>query len=191
MLLRHLILVIFCWGGVALCSAVLAQEGEADAEKEPLMGPVIPDYGPVLIPPAGFYSLDAETHYKVSIDIGKTADFPGDRNLKLTSVARFLNMYAQQGIPKENIEFAVIVHGMAANDLLSDEAYQARFNDPNPNTELLNQLQDAGVKIYLCGQTAAFRKIGWGEIRPEVVIALSAMGAHLRLPHEGFTLIPF
>ena len=34
MLLRHLILVIFCWGGVALSSAVLAQKGEADAEGE-------------------------------------------------------------------------------------------------------------------------------------------------------------
>ncbi|MDG1065652.1 MAG: DsrE family protein [Luminiphilus sp.] len=189
MLLRHLMLVIFCWGAVTLSSAALSQEGESG--NEPLMGPVIPDYGPVLMPPAGFYSLDPETHYKVSIDIGKTADFPGDRNLKLTSVARFLNMYAQQGIPQENIEFAVIVHGMAANDLLSDEAYQARFNDPNPNTELLDQLHGAGVTIYLCGQTAAFRNIGWGEIRPEVVIALSAMGAHVRLQHEGFTLIPF
>ena len=189
MLLRNVILITCCFLCLATSSLVLA-EG-SDAGDQPLMGPVIPDYGPVLMPPAGFYSLDSDTHYKVSIDIGKTADFPGDRNLKLMSVARFLNMYAQQGIPPENIEFAVIVHGMAANDLLSDEAYQTRFNDPNPNTELLDQLQGAGVKIYLCGQTAAFRKIGWDEIRPEVVIALSAMGAHVRLQHEGFTLIPF
>lgn len=189
MLLRHFILAIFCSGGMAVSVGLFAQEEET--QKAPLMGPAIPDFGPVLTPPAGFYSLDPDTRYKVSIDIGKTAEFPGDRNLKLTSVARFLNMYAQQGIPQENIEFSVVVHGMAANDLLSDEAYQARFNDPNPNTELLNQLHKAGVKIYLCGQTVAFRNIEWSEIRPDIIVALSAMGAHVRLQHEGYTLIPF
>lgn len=189
MLLRHMILTICCYLSIATSTVVLAED--SDSSNEPMMGPVVSDYGPVLMPPAGFYGLDSDTHYKVSIDIGSTADFPGDRNYKLTSVARFLNMYAQQGIAPENIDFAVIVHGMAANDLLSDEAYEARFNDPNPNTQLLDQLHGAGVKIYLCAQTVAFRNIEWDEIRPEVVVALSAMGAHVRLQHEGFTLIPF
>ena len=80
---------------------------------------------------------------------------------------------------------------MAANDLLTDTAHRARFNDPNPNTALIDQLTGAGVKIYLCSQTAAFRNIAWEEFRPDVIIALSAMGAHVRLQHEGYSLIPF
>jgi intracellular sulfur oxidation DsrE/DsrF family protein len=175
---------LFIWGVMLWC-------GVATALAEPQTGPVVPSFGPVLPPPEGAYSLDADTHYKVSIDVGETAEFPGDQSRKLTSVARFLNMHAQQGMSAQNIEFAVIVHGMAANDLLTDEAYEGRFNSPNPNTALLDELNRAGVTVYLCSQTAAFRQMAPEEFREDVVMALSAMSAHVRLQQEGFTLIPF
>ena len=181
-----LLLWVGLFGGM---STGMAEQDSA--RPEPQTGPVIPDFGPVLPPPEGFYNLDTDTEYRVSIDVGETADFPGDPNVKLVSVARFLNMYARNGVPPENISFAVVVHGMAANDLLTDTAHRARFNDPNPNTVLLDQLTGAGVKIYLCSQTAAFRNIDWEEFRPDVIVALSAMGAHVRLQHEGYSLIPF
>ena len=157
----------------------------------PETGPLVPNFGPVLSPPPGAFNLDPDTQYKVSIDIGETAEFPGDKNRKLVSVARFLNMHAQHGIPRENIQFSVIVHGMAANDFLTDKAHTARFNEPNPNTALLDQLHAAGVTVYLCSQTAMFRRMAWDEFRPDVTVALSAMTAHVRLQHEGYTLIPF
>jgi intracellular sulfur oxidation DsrE/DsrF family protein len=47
------------------------------------------------------------------------------------------------------------------------------------------------VKIYLCGQTAAYRGFSVEELNPVVSMALSAMTAHVRLQAEGFTLIPF
>ncbi len=169
----------------------IATQALADGKPVPQMGPVIMRNGPVLAPPPGSYNLDPETHYKVSIDIGETAEFPGDKNRKLVSVARFLNMHAQNGIPRENIEFAVIVHGQAANDFLTDTAHQARFNSPNPNSDLLDELSAAGVKFYLCSQTAAFREMAPEEFRPDVTMSLSAMTAHVRLQHEGYTLIPF
>jgi intracellular sulfur oxidation DsrE/DsrF family protein len=52
-------------------------------------------------------------------------------------------------------------------------------------------LGKAGVKIYLCGQTAAFKGYGAEEFHPAVTIALSAMTVHVRLQSEGYTLIPF
>ena len=173
---------LYCLLLVALVSTVAAQ---------PQTGPTVPSFGPVLAPPPGSFNLNPETHYKVSIDVGETAEFPGDQSRKLTSVARFLNMHAQQGIPAENIEFAVIVHGMAANDLLTDKAYQARFNSPNPNTALLNELNDAGVTVYLCSQTAAFRQMAPSEFREDIVMAVSAMTTHVELQQLGYTLIPF
>ena len=158
---------------------------------QPQTGPTVPSFGPVMAPPPGSFNLDPETHYKVSIDVGETAEFPGDQSRKLTSVARFLNMHAQQGIPPENIEFAVIVHGMAANDLLTDKAYRARFSSPNPNTALLDELHEAGVTVYLCSQTAAFRQMDPSEFREDVVMAVSAMTTHVELQQQGYTLIPF
>ena len=174
-----------------LLSLWLSASSLAQSHPDAVVGPVVPDYGPVLAPPAGFYNLDPNTHYKVSIDIGETAEFPGDMNRKLVSVARFLNMHAQHGIARENIEFAVIVHGMAANDFLTDEAHIQRLAKPNPNSKLLDQLTAAGVVVYICSQTVGFRNMAPEEFRSDVTMAISAMSAHVRLQHEGYTLIPF
>jgi intracellular sulfur oxidation DsrE/DsrF family protein len=158
---------------------------------EPELGPVVPSFGPVMPPPPGSYNLNSAVHYKVSMDMSETPEFPDDQNRHLVSAARFLNMHARNGIPAENIEFALIVHGKAAKDLLTDEAYQARYNEPNPNTALLKELNAANVPIYLCSQTAGFRGMAPEEFSPTVTMAVSAMTAHVRLQQEGYTLIPF
>ncbi|HEY5777062.1 MAG TPA: DsrE family protein [Xanthomonadales bacterium] len=154
-------------------------------------GPVIEAYGPVYDVPAGAWNLDPDTHYKVSMDVSASSDSSGDLNRHIESAARFLNLHARNGIDPRNIEIAIVVHGAAGKDLLTDAAYQARFNEPNPNKALLAALQGAGVKIYLCGQTAAHRGFAPEELNPAVTLALSAMTAHVRLQSEGYTLIPF
>jgi intracellular sulfur oxidation DsrE/DsrF family protein len=158
---------------------------------EPELGPVVPSFGPVMAPPPGSYNLDPDVHYKVSMDMYTTPDFPDEQNRHLVSAARFLNMHARNGIPADNIEFALIVHGKAAKDLLTDEAYEARFNEVNPNSALLKELNAANVPIYLCMQTAAVRGMAPEEFSPTVTMSLSAMTAHVRLQQEGYTLIPF
>jgi len=158
---------------------------------EPQTGPVIEAYGPVYDVPAGALNLKLDTHYKVSMDVSATADFSSDLNRHLESAARFLNLHARNGIDPNNMEIAIVVHGSAGKDLLKDAAYEARFNEPNPNTAMLAALHGAGVKIYLCGQTAVHRGFSAEELNPAVSLALSAMTAHVLLQSEGFTLIPF
>jgi intracellular sulfur oxidation DsrE/DsrF family protein len=157
----------------------------------PQTGPVIPGFGPVFPAPENSYNLKSGESYKVTMDVSSTGDFPEDRNRSIESAARFLNMHARNGIDPQQIDFAIIVHGAATKDLLKDESYQQRFDEPNPNTGLLNALAAAGVKIYLCSQSAAFKGYGFKEFNPHVSIALSAMTAHVRLQSEGYTLIPF
>jgi intracellular sulfur oxidation DsrE/DsrF family protein len=158
---------------------------------EPGTGPVIKGFGPVFEVPQGALNLDKDRHYKVSMDVSDTPESNGDLNRRFESAARFLNMHARNGIDPGNIEFAIIVHGSAGKDLLKDTAYETRFDKSNPNTALLNALGAAGVKIYLCGQTAAYRGLAVGELNPAVTMALSAMTAHVLLQSQGYTLIPF
>lgn len=158
---------------------------------EPQTGPVIQNFGAVYAVPGNAWSLEPDRPYKVSMDVSETAEFGGERNRHIESAARFLNLHAGNGIGPGNIDMAIVVHGAASRDLLTDEAYRARYDEPNPNTAMLGELQAAGVKIYLCGQTAMHRKIGVEELNPAVSLALSAMTAHVRLQSEGFTLIPF
>lgn len=171
--------------------AIAVMTAQSAVAAEPQIGPVIPSFGPVIAPPEGSYNLDPDVHYKVSMDMYTTPDFPGEQNRHLVSAARFLNMHAQNGIPAENIDFALIVHGKAAKDLLTDAAYEARYNEVNPNSALLKELHAANVPIYLCSQTAGFRGMAPEEFSPTVTMSLSAMTAHVRLQQEGYTLIPF
>jgi intracellular sulfur oxidation DsrE/DsrF family protein len=157
----------------------------------PKTGPVITSYGPVFEVPKGSYNLDTDTHYKVSMDASATGAAPGDINRHFESAARFLNMHARNGIDTDKIDFALVVHGPAGKDLLNDASYKSRYQQSNPNTQLLKQLGEAGVTIYLCGQSAAYMKLKIEEINPAVTMALSAMTAHVRLQSEGYTLIPF
>ena len=62
-------------GNVSLyCLLLVAQVSTVAAQ--PQTGPTVPSFGPVLAPPPGSFNLNPETHYKVSIDVGETAEFP-------------------------------------------------------------------------------------------------------------------
>jgi intracellular sulfur oxidation DsrE/DsrF family protein len=176
---------------ILLATTLLVLAATSNSAEPPTAGPVVKTFGPVFAPPENAYNLAPDVHYKVSMDVSRTGDFPEDRNRSIESAARFLNMHARNGIPPENLEFALIVHGPATKDLLTDAAYQARYEEANPNTAMLRELEQAGVKIYLCSQSAAYKNFTWNEFNPAVTIAVSAMTAHVRLQQEGYTLIPF
>ena len=126
------------------------------------------------------------TVFRVAFDIGEGAE-GGKINRRIESAARFLNMHGEAGVPAENINVAVVVHGSAAMDLVND----ARFGGTNVNAGLVQALVEAGVTIELCGQTAAYRDISEADLLPGVTMALSAMTAHALLQQDGYTLNPF
>ena len=179
---------------ITIIALGLCLAGYASAES-PLdkthMGPVIKNFGPVFDVPDASFELKKGVHYKAVMDLSESPETDGELNSGLESVARFLNMNVGSGIKAEDLKVAVVVHGKAGQDLLSDEASNKHFERPNPNTALLNELNEAGVEVYLCGQSAAYRGFTLEEMNPVVSMAISAMSAHVRLQAEGYSLIPF
>jgi len=153
-------------------------------------GPVFEAFGPVATVP-GAQPLPASSAFKVSFDTAKASE--GEAlNRTLESAARFINMHAAAGVDPDNIDVAVVVHGGAAVDLLQAEPFAARRDGAtNPNAALIDALTDHGVRIILCGQTAAYRDISAGDLLPGIEMALSAMTAHAQLQQDGYTLNPF
>lgn len=163
----------------ALSVASAAHAGLDDFTK----GPAIADYGPVArVPDAE--PLPAGVSFKVMFDVSKKAE-EGKLNSGLESAARFLNMQVAAGVPEENIKLAIVVHGPATRDLL-----RPADGVENPNAGLIAALSAHGVRIYVCGQSAAAMDIKKDDLLPGVKLALSAMTATALLQQEGYTLNP-
>jgi intracellular sulfur oxidation DsrE/DsrF family protein len=149
---------------------------------EPSMGPVIEGYGPTYPIDDRDVPLREGFVYKVVFDIAQDPT-AGTVNRNLVSVARFLNMHARNGVPVENMNLAVVVHGPAVRNLLD--------KDDNPNLELIALLQESGVDFYVCGQSMTFGGIKKNELTGGVKIALSAMTMLTILQSESYALLPW
>lgn len=157
----------------------------------PARGPVIADYGPVFTVPNPGLATPMLQELKIRFDVSRSSPDVKTLSPAFETAARFLNMHARAGVSPERLKVAVVVHGEAAKDVLTNDAYRKRHGIDNPNLPLLVALKDAGVRLYLCGQSAGSRGIVASDVAATVQMALSAMTAHLVLNGEGFVLNPF
>jgi intracellular sulfur oxidation DsrE/DsrF family protein len=149
-------------------------------------GPIIEDYGAVWEIDNPDFKTDTSQEFKVVFDVKDGPESDTEINRNLNTVARFLNMHAQNGIPLSQLKVALIVHGSAARNLLSDEAFQKRYEVDNPNRELVESLLGAGVEVIMCGQSSKTRDLPKEDLIPGVKIALSAMTANIQLQNQGY-----
>lgn len=155
------------------------------------MGPLVPNYGAVWAVPNLDVPVDTEKVYRVVFDIYNSPENPAAVNSSLNTLARFLNMHAQAGVPAENLQVAGVIHNKASKDLLDAAAYEERYGVPNPNRQLIQELRAAGAQLYLCGQSAYSRKIDREQMVPGIKVGLSAMTIFLELDANGYQLIKF
>ncbi len=180
------IIAIVALGLGALTAPAYGQENGAFTK-----GPVFTEYGAVAKVDSDL-PVDAATHFKVVYNVHEGAK-PGEILRSLDTAARFINMNVAAGVPEANIEVALVVHGPAGWDLVNDRAYAAHAAgkaETNANAKLVGQLLAHGVKIYLCGQSAAAMGIAKADLLPGVKMALSAMDAMALLQQQGYVLLP-
>jgi intracellular sulfur oxidation DsrE/DsrF family protein len=152
-------------------------------------GPVIKNYGKHANVQQDLV-LDKNASFKVAFDISEQSKV-GEVNRKIETLARFINMHVANGIAVENLHLALVVHGKAGFDLMKTELYQAKYQQTNANTKLLQELMKNNVEIFLCGQSAAYYDIANDMLQPGIKMALSAMTAHAALHNKGYHLNPF
>ena len=177
-----------CIAGLVITMGIAAPH-DAQAQTSPTRGPIIDTHGPVF-PVAPDFETPLDLEYKVAFDVSQSGGADGV-STSLNTVARFLNMHGQAGVPRAQLGAAVVVHGTAVMDVLSDDAYHARSGSANPNATLLKELLDAGVRVVVCGQSAASRGYQASELADGVELALSAMTAFVVLQNEGYLVNPW
>lgn len=160
-------------------------------EAEVKTGPIIENFGKVYQIENPDLLLKMDTEYKVIFDIYTDNSKDNNLNPLLNTVARYLNMHAQQGVLTENMKVAVILHGAATKSALSNEAYQNQFETKNPNSEIIHDLKKANVELYVCGQSYLASGFKLNERSADVKLALSALTALVEYQTNGYQLINF
>jgi intracellular sulfur oxidation DsrE/DsrF family protein len=130
---------------------------------------------------------DPKTVYKVVFDISKAADKVDEVNPMLTTIARFLNTLAKNGVPADHRKIAVVVHQGGTPLVLNNDEFRARNQGrDNPNIAMIQKLAKAGVDFRVCGQSVLANKIDPKTIQPEIELDLWALTTIVNLESRGY-----
>lgn len=149
-------------------------------------------YGPVFEIEDADIDIDLNQDIKVDFDVADISKSTTEANRKFVTVARYLQLHRDPKLENNEVKAVLVVHGSAIFDLFTHEEYAAYHQEEglkNPNYDLLTVLEEEGVDIVLCGQSAKSRKITREMMHPKVKLALSAMSMHIQLHKENYTLI--
>jgi len=154
-------------------------------------GPVFEDFGQVYPLEQVDLLLDTDKTYKVIFDISTDEKKSDVMNPLINTVARFMNMHAQNGLAVDQMDIVVVLHGAATKNALNEKAFKKKFKNKHPNEKLLKELNEKGVQIYVCGQSMKSQGYEAKDISESVKISLSAMTALVKFQSEGYQLINF
>ncbi len=171
---------------ITICySTSYSQKGKTKA------GPIFKDFGEVYTVKNADLLLDTDKKYKVIFDVYTDEKKIGKMNPLINTVARFMNMHGQNGVPKENMDLVIVLHGAATKNALSDKAFKKDFKSKNPNSDLIAALQEKKVQIYVCGQSLLSKGYDEQDVSKNVQVSLSALTALVKYQADGYQLISF
>ncbi|HUO01826.1 MAG TPA: DsrE family protein, partial [Rhizomicrobium sp.] len=93
----------------------------------------------------------------------------------------------QHGVPPDHLHLEAVFHGKTIVLVVDDATYKGRTGfDHNPNVDLLQQLQKAGLKMVVCGQSAMAQHYDFKTILPLAQINYSASVTFINLMTRGY-----
>jgi len=142
--------------------------------------------------PVNGISEKADKNLKYKLVVSLTTNADGEKskeiNRGLAEVGRIMNLHMAAGVPRENLEVVIVVHSRAAYALVNNDAYKKEYKVDNPNCAIIKEMEDAGAKFIVCGQTLGYLDIKNEDILPTVKIALAAKVALSTYQLKGYTL---
>jgi intracellular sulfur oxidation DsrE/DsrF family protein len=153
--------------------------------------PLIKNYGGIFDIPYAEEKPDPTIDYDIVIEVEHAIDSPDSLNWALNNVARLLNVHVMAGVKPEKLHVVLAIHGGAAYSVLNNEAYQAKYKAGNPNLALFAELEKAGVKMFVCGQSLIARKIDRMKMVPQVKIASSMLTTITTYQMKGYAVLKF
>ncbi len=153
--------------------------------------PLVKNFGSVSEVPFAVEKPDPKLDYKIIVEVSSTNERQELVHEFFDKVANVVNLHALGGVPANKLHVVMVIHGPAAQFVVNDEAYQKKFGMNNPNIPLFAALKEAGVKIFVCGQSVLKRNIDPETITPEVAVALSAVTTLTTYQLKGYAVLKY
>ena len=148
------------------------------------------EYGPV-VPIRGATAERAGGEpYKVIFNITQGTPGDGRVNNELALVGRFVNLLALSGMDPRQSDIVAVVHGAATPAVVAGPRYMARYGAPNPNAEVIKQLENQGVEVVVCGQALVGAGFSQDAVLEPVDVSISALTEIASRQMEGYALMP-
>lgn len=152
--------------------------------------PIIKNFG-TIYEIEGAVNPDSDIEYRIVVDLKTLQRDKESINPGLNNVARMINLHGLGGVEAENLNVAVAIHGGATDVILNNEAYQKKYELDNPNLRLIDELKEAGVELYVCGQSLLARNYEHKEVNPQIKIGLSMLTVVTTYMHKGYHQMVF
>lgn len=163
----------------------------AYANAQTKVNPVIKHFGTVTEVPFSVENPDPKMDYKVIVEVSSDNTKPETVHEFFDKVAAVVNLHALGGVPANKFHLIMVIHGPAAQFVINNEEYKKKFNMDNPNVPLFKELKEAGVKIFVCGQSLNKRNIPKENVSPEVSPALSAITTLTTYQLKGYSILKY
>lgn len=155
------------------------------------INPVIKNFGGIFDIPYAEEKPDPAQEYKIVIEVERALESPDSVSWALNNVARLLNLHAMAGVKPEKMHVVLAIHGGAAYAVMNNEAYKAKYKANNPNLLLFEELDKAGVRMVVCGQSLIVRKIDRMKMVPQVKVASSMLTTLTSYQMKGYAVLKF
>jgi intracellular sulfur oxidation DsrE/DsrF family protein len=155
------------------------------------VNPVIKSFGGIFEIPYAVEKPDPSLTYNIVVEVERESEKGDTLNWALNNVARMINVHVMGGVPANKLNVVLAIHGGATYTTMNNEAYKAKYKVDNPNLKLYQELQQAGVKIFVCGQSLVNRKVDRHKLVPEVQIATSMLTTVTTYQLKGYAYLRF
>lgn len=127
--------------------------------------PVIKGYGSVIDMPFETIKPDPTMQFKLLAEAFSGQEDKTELYGPLDYFARVVNAHAHAGVPTEHFKMSIVLFSGSVFTTLNNAEFQTRFGTDNPNLELIQKFQEAGVDVFVCGQSMMKQ-----DIKPEMLI---------------------
>lgn len=174
-----------------IVTAVILFIATTNIDAQTKVNPVIKHYGTVTEVPYSVENPDTKLDYKIIVEVSSDNPRPEAVHEFFEKVAAVVNLHALGGVPANKLHVVMVIHSLAAQYVVNNEEYRKKFHTDNPNIPLFKELKEAGVKIFVCGQSLNKRNIPKENVTPEVSPALSAITTLTTYQLKGYAILKY